>query len=396
MNLLEERCRQEIAERLEAGLLRRREPRGPARLPGIRIGGRRLVGFASNDYLGLATDPRLARTFARAARRWGVGAGAAATLGGYSEAQAGLEEALARAVGRPRALVFPTGYMANLGLLGAFVPRGRRVYADRLDHASILDAARLAGARLVRYPHGDLHALARLLASAREVAGQSLIVSESVFSMEGDRATLPELVACARSAGAVLAVDDAHGFGVLGPNGGGCLDEGGWGTDDIPLYVATLGKAVGVLGAFVAGSETIIEALAQKARTALFTTALPPALCEAACEALTLVRTESWRRRRLWAHVARFRRGLRERGLPVPNAQGPIQPLVVGAPDRALALSDRLRRAGYYVPAVRPPTVPPGTSRLRVSLSALHEEREIVGLLDVLAASWAAVGGPEP
>ncbi len=396
MSGLEEACRQDLAEREEAGFLRRREARAPSRLPRLRLGGRRLVGFASNDYLGLATDARVARALARAARRWGAGAAAAATLGGYSEAHASLEEALARAVGRPRALVFSTGYMANLGLLGAFVPRGRRVYADRLDHASILDAARLAGARLTRYPHGDTEALARLLAGGPAGEGPPLIVSESVFSMEGDRAPLPGLVACARAAGATLVIDDAHGFGVLGPEGGGCLPEGGWSEEDVPLYVATLGKAVGVFGAFVAGSEAVVETLVQRARTALFTTALPPALCAAATEALVLLRTEDWRRRRLFAHVERFRRGLAERGLPLPPGRGPIQPLVVGSPARALALSARLRTAGYYVPAVRPPTVPPGTSRLRVSLSALHDARDIDGLLDALAESWGAAGAAVP
>jgi len=392
----EDACLRDLAERRGAGLFRVREARSPSRLPWLRLGGRRLVGFASNDYLGLATDSRVGRAFARAARRWGVGAGAAATLGGYSEAHAMLEAALARAVGRPRALVFSTGYMANLGLLGAFASRGRAVYADRLDHASILDAVRLSGARLKRYPHAEVGALARLLADEPARGGPPLVVSESIFSMEGDRAPLGALVACARSARAVLAVDDAHGFGILGPRGGGSLVEGGWSPEDVPLYVATLGKAVGVFGAFVAGSEAAIEVLVQRARTALFTTALPPAVCAAAVEALALLQAEEWRRTRLFAHVERFRRGLVERGLPSPQARGPIQPLVVGSPERALELSARLREAGYYVPAVRPPTVPAGTSRLRVSLSALHEEREIEGLLDALEEAWPLVREDEP
>ncbi len=396
MSDLEEACRADLAQRREAGLLRRREARAPSRLPWLRLGGRRLVGFASNDYLGLATDSRVGRALARAARRWGTGAGAAATLGGYSEAHQALEDALARLVGRPKALVFSTGYMANLGLLGAFVPRGRRVYADRLDHASILDAARLAGARLVRYPHGDTETLACLLAGAPAGEGRPLIVSESVFSMEGDRAPLGDLVVRARTAGAVLAVDDAHGFGLFGSQGGGCVAEAGWSTTDVPLYVATLGKAVGVFGAFVAGSEAVIETLAQRARTALFTTALPPPLCEAACEALSILRSEDWRRRRLFANVERFRRGLAERGVPLPPGRGPIQPLVLGSPSRALALSARLRARGYYVPAVRPPTVPAGTSRLRVSVSALHDERDIEGLLDALEAGWRAADEGAP
>lgn len=380
--------RQELEERRRSSLERRREPRAPSRLPVLRLRGRRLVGFASNDYLGLATDPRVSRVLAKAARRWGVGSSAASTLGGYSEAQAVLEASLAKAVGRPRALVFSTGYMANLGVVGAFVrSRRTRVYADRLDHASILDAIRLTGARLHRYPHGDMAALSRSLAETQGDT-ESFIVSESVFSMEGDRAPIAALVERARAAHALLMIDDAHGFGILGPRGAGVVAEGGWNPDEIPLYVATLGKALGVFGAFVAGTETIIEILVQKARTALFTTCLPPALCDAASAALALLREEEWRRRRLAAHVARFRRGLVERGLPPSSVDGPIQPILTRTAERALTLSTHLEKAGYHVPAIRPPTVPPGAARLRISLSALHEEHEIDGLLDALASGW--------
>lgn len=353
------------------------------------VDGRCCVAFCSNDYLGLANHPAVIAALARGAERYGAGSGASHLICGHGRAHHELEERLAAFTGRPRALLFSTGYMANLGALGALAQHGDRVYADRLSHASLLDATRLAGARLRRYPHNDAAQLRSWLQDSG-TDGQRFIVTDGVFSMDGDLAPLDRLVPLARGQGAWLMVDDAHGLGVIGPGGTGALGHYGLGVDDVPILVGTLGKAFGVAGAFVAGSEALIETLIQFARPYIYTTALPPAVACAVSAALELARTESWRRETLVARVERFRRGARQLGLAVPAPEAaapavPIVPLIVGAPEAALAASEALRKRDLLVGAIRPPTVPRGGARLRITFSAGHTEEQVDRLLEALA-----------
>jgi 8-amino-7-oxononanoate synthase len=347
------------------------------------VDGRAVVDFCGNDYLGLADHPRVVDAFRRAAAAHGVGSRSAHLVCGHGREHEALEEALAAFTGRPRALLFSTGYMANLGVVAALAGRGDPVFEDRLDHASLLDGARLAGARLRRYRHADPAALAARLAA--EPPGRALVATDGVFSMDGDVAPLPGLAGAARAAGAALIVDDAHGIGVLGPRGRGSLEHHGLGLDDVPVLVGTFGKALGTFGAFVAGSATLVEALIQFARTYVYTTAPPQALAAAARAALTLVDEEAWRRDALRERVERFRTGAIQLGLPVSPSPTPIQPVVVGDAARAVEASAALLDQGYLVTAIRPPTVPPGAARLRVTLSARHAPAQIDGLLEALA-----------
>jgi 8-amino-7-oxononanoate synthase len=349
----------------------------------LHVDGRAAVSFCSNDYLGLADHPQVVAAFKRAADRYGVGSTAAHLVCGHTREHHALEEALAAFVDRPRALLCSTGYMANLGVVGALAGRHDRVWEDRLNHASLLDAARLAGARLLRYAHGDAQALAQRLTDSGGAGG--LVVTDGVFSMDGDLAPLPRLAAVARDAGATLVVDDAHGIGVLGARGRGTLEHYGLGSDDVPVLVGTLGKALGTFGAFVAGSEALIETLIQSARTYIYTTAPPPALAAATRAALALVDAQPWRREQLRAHVQRFRDGATALGLCLLPSSTAIQPLIVGDAALAVAASDALLEHGFHVSAIRPPTVPAGSARLRVTLSARHSAQQVDALLDALA-----------
>lgn len=358
----------------------------------ITLDGRRFLSFCSNDYLGLANHPRVVRALQDGAARYGAGSGASHLVSGHGCAHHALEEALAAWCGRERALLFSTGYMANLGVLSALAAHGDRVYADRLDHASLLDAARLAGARLKRYRHNDTAQLTAWLEETETTSaqGQAFIVTDGVFSMDGDLAPLPELAALAARHEAWLMIDDAHGLGTLGTNGGGCLAHYGLGQTEVPILVGTLGKAFGTFGAFVAGTEELIEALIQFARSYIYTTALPPAVACATLAALDVAREESWRRERLAALSRRFRDGARNLGLPLyPVASDapptPIIPLLCSSAERALALSAALREQGILVTAIRPPTVPRDTARLRITLCAEHSDAHIDRLLDTLA-----------
>ncbi|MGQ9658913.1 MAG: 8-amino-7-oxononanoate synthase [Thermochromatium sp.] len=359
---------------------RRRLRTGPTR-PQMEIDGRSLLSFCSNDYLGLANHPQVIAALGKGAKRWGVGSGAAHLVNGHSRAHQALEEALAEFTRRPRALLFSTGYMANLGVISALAGRNDRVFEDRLNHASLLDGALLSRARLHRYPHADTQALQRLIAG--EAA--RLIVTDGVFSMDGDLAPLPKLVRIARDAGAWLMVDDAHGLGVLGHEGGGLLDHFGLSVEDVPILMGTLGKAFGTFGAFVAGSEELIETLIQSARSYIYTTATPPALAEATLVSLNIIRREHWRRERLTEWIERFRTGATRIGLNLMDSPTPIQPILAGSAERALAWSAALEAAGLLVTAIRPPTVPEGTARLRVTLSAAHTADDIDRLLAALA-----------
>ncbi|MGH8274997.1 MAG: 8-amino-7-oxononanoate synthase, partial [Gammaproteobacteria bacterium] len=378
---------------LERRALRRyRVARGPAPFPEIEVDGRRLVNFAANDYLGLAADSRIARALAKGAERWGTGAGAAHLLSGHTRAHEEFEAALADFLGAEAALVFSTGYMANLGLVGALAGRGDTVVEDRLNHASLIDAATLSRARLLRYTHGDAAAAGERLRVAR---GRMLLVTDGVFSMDGDLAPLAELAMLAGETDATLVVDDAHGFGVLGATGRGSLEAAGLGFDEVPALVVTFGKALGVFGAAVAGSRALIEILVNRARSWVYTTALPPALAEALTAALVILRDESWRRESVHKHVTRFRAAAAEAGWQLADSASPIQPVIVGEAVGALAVSERLAARGFYVPAIRPPTVPVGTARLRISFSAAHEKAQVDELIGALGEAVAEIGNRE-
>ena len=377
------------AERARQSLLRRLRTVEAIDGATIRIEQRCLLNFASNDYLGLAQHPALVAALTTAAARWGVGAGAAHLLGGHRDAHAALEEALARWTGRERALLFSTGYMANLGVLSALLGTDDLCVQDKLNHASLLDAARLAGCSLKRYLHSDADSAARQLESRPDAA--ALIASDGVFSMDGDIAPLRELAALGRAQRAALMVDDAHGLGVLGPAGAGSVAEAGLSQDEVPVLMATLGKALGVAGAFVAGSATLVDGLVQNARTFVYTTALPPALAAATRVALDIARFEHWRRERLACLIAHFRAGAATRGIALLESRTPLQPVRIGDSAAALAVSARLEQAGFFVPAIRPPTVPRGQARLRVALSALHSESDVERLLDALALATQAM-----
>jgi 8-amino-7-oxononanoate synthase len=344
-----------------------------------------MLNFASNDYLGLAGNAEIAAALADGAGRWGGGSGASHLVSGHLAPHEALETELAAFTGFPRALTFSTGYLANLAVAPTFAGRGDAVFSDRLNHASIIDAVQLAkahGAVVQRYPHGDVDALGRLLAAS--AAPNKLIVTDAVFSMDGDLAPLPALFALAERHDAWLAVDDAHGFGVLGPHGAGSLAHFNLLFHPRLLLMGTLGKAAGVAGAFVAGSETTIEYLLQRARSYIFTTAAPPAVACALSKSLDLIRHGDALRANLFANIARLRDGLA--GLPwrlLPSATA-IQPLVVGENDAAVALAGSLWQRSLWVPAIRPPTVPPGTARLRISVSAAHTTADIDRLVTAL------------
>jgi 8-amino-7-oxononanoate synthase len=377
----------------------------------VRIAGREFTAFCSNDYLGLAGHPRVTEAFIAAARDWGVGSGAAHLVSGHCREHRLLEDALAEFTGRPRALLFSTGYMANLAVMGALLGRGDRVYEDRLNHASLIDAGLASGARFARYAHADVTALENRLRAtlrARNLAlsqisggdpgralgsGRTLVATDGVFSMDGDIAPLRELAATCQSHDAWLMVDDAHGFGVLGDRGRGSLEAAGLSAAEVPILMCTLGKALGGFGAFVAGSEALIETLIQRGRTYIYTTALPPAVAAAARAALAVQAEESWRRAHVLALAARFRDGAVALGLELLPSLTPIQPILVGSEAVAVAASEALLTRGFWVPAIRPPTVPAGSSRLRVTLSAAHREVDVDGLLAALA-TLAPLGTP--
>ncbi len=426
-SLLDRRLEAELARIRAADLYRVRRAVSGGHGVDIEVEGRHYVNFCSNDYLGLAADPRPAAAAQRVLARCGTGSGAAALITGYDVEHARLEEVLADFLGRPRALLFSSGWAANLGVLRALLGRGDRLIADELNHASLIDGGRLSGAEYVRVAHRHVEGFESALVEsvAREdkngtrgrehaLGGtgtrdgkdakrerRTLVVTDSVFSMDGDVADLSALSQLAQAHGAALMVDDAHGFGVLGINGGGAVEHffpsplGACSRPQVPspdIYIATLGKSLGASGAFVAGSEALIEYLIQRARSWVFSTAPPPAIAAAARESLRILRAEPERRQRLQDNIRRFRDGAQQLGLAAPdthpssiaNPATPIQPLLLGEATRALALSRALFERGYWVAAIRPPTVPAGTSRLRVTLSATHTAAQIDGLLTAL------------
>lgn len=382
-----------LAERQAAGLYRRRRVFDTADGPWLNGPDGPLLSFCSNDYLGLATHPRLRQAMRRAIDDYGSGAGAAHLVSGHRRIHHQLEDALAEFTGRPRVLLFSTGYMANLGVISALSGRGDLVLEDRLNHASLLDGALLSGARLQRYGHGDSTRLAAMLAKGGE--RNSLVASDGVFSMDGDIAPVVELDRLCRQANSWLLIDDAHGIGVLGTGGGGTLqhfaDQGYQADGGNTILMGTLGKALGSFGAFVAGDESVIEYLIQSARSYIYTTALPPAVAAAALEAIRLCDEEAWRRQRLGELIAYFRDQAEQAGLTLLPSTTPIQPLLINARDgdsdavRATTIAEALLIRGLLVPAIRPPTVPEGGSRLRITLCAEHDEAQVDRLIETLA-----------
>jgi 8-amino-7-oxononanoate synthase len=374
-----------LAARRADNLYRQRPLLETPQGPNVIVDGTPLLAFCNNDYLGLANHPEVIAAWQAGAERWGVGGGASHLVIGHSTPHHELEEALADLTGRPRALLFSTGYMANLGAVTALVGQGDTVLEDRLNHASLLDAGLLSGARFSRYLHNDADSLCLRIAKSE---GKTLVVTDGVFSMDGDLADLSTLAATCKTAGAWLMVDDAHGFGPLGANGGGIVEHYGLSMEDVPVLVGTLGKAFGTAGAFVAGSEELIETLVQFARPYIYTTSQPPALACATLQALKLLRTEHWRREHLNALIQQFRRGAEDIGLELMESFTPIQPILIGDAGRAVRLSQMLRERGLMVTAIRPPTVPAGSARLRVTLSAAHSEAQVQQLLNALAECW--------
>ncbi len=377
----------ELEELRAQGLLRRRRLAGAPCGPETVIDGKPVLSFASNDYLGLAADPRLVEALAEGARRWGVGAGASEYLGGHFEPHRQLEERLAAFVGAKRALHFATGFMANLGILPALAGRGDVIFADRLNHASLIDGVRLSAAFSHRYPHLDLGVLEGQLAANR--GRKRFIVTDAVFSMDGDIAPLPRLLALAEAHDTWLVVDDAHGLGVLGPQGRGTAAHFGLKPGGRLILMGTLGKAAGVAGAFVAGDAAVIDWLEQSARTAIYTTGVPPSLSFTLTRSLELIEAADERRAHLRALVLRLRAGLaplaERAGWRLPASETAIQPVIIGDNAKTLALAEALFARGVWAPAIRPPTVPAGEARLRISLTAAHTAAHVDRLLAALA-----------
>ena len=374
----------ELADIERQGLRRQRRLLDSAQGVHVRVDGRDYLSFCSNDYLGLAADPRIADAATEAISRFGLGAGASHLVSGHHRCHDDLERALASYVALPRALLFSSGYLANLAVLTVLARRSSEVFADRLNHASLNDAMILSRAKCRRYAHCDVAALESLLAQSEAV--DKIVVTDSVFSMDGDIAPLADIARLCERHGAWLVVDDAHGFGVLGEGGGGALEHFGLDSPHI-AYMGTLGKAAGVSGAFVAGSVQLIEMIIQRARPYIYTTASPPALAAALLKSVELMQGEGWRRRRLAELSARLSSRLHLRRWKLLPSQTAIQPLIVGGNVETVALSDILSSRGILVPAIRPPTVPKGRARLRISLSAAHADADVDLLVDTLRSA---------
>jgi 8-amino-7-oxononanoate synthase len=353
----------------------------------LEVNGESLLNFCSNDYLGLAGHPDIAAALKAGVDTYGTGSGASHLISGHSVAHQQLEEQLAEFTGRPRALLFSTGYMANLGLINALVGRHDLVLQDQLNHASLLDGGRLSRADFKRYKHSSLSNLQAQLEQSS--ASRKLVVTDGVFSMDGDVAPLPEISALAAEHNAWLMVDDAHGVGVLGATGAGIVEQQHLSIEQVPILMGTLGKSFGTFGAFVAGSEALIETLIQFARSYIYTTALPPSIACATSASLKIVREEQWRRDHLNLLVKRFREGGQQIGLQLMASDTPIQPVLINDDLRVSEISQQLREKGVMVGAIRPPTVPKGSGRLRICLSAAHSEQQVDQLLEALESVGA-------
>lgn len=369
-----------------------RTRRTVGRRDGVRfeVDGHWLTGFCGNDYLGLSQHFAVVNALQDAASREGAGGIASHLVCGHHATHVALEREIADWLGVPSALLFGSGFMANLAVVQALLGEGDVCVQDRLNHASLIDAARLAGCSLRRYPHADAEGALRQLRGVPE--GAALLATDGVFSMDGDVAPLKQLALVARAQRAALYVDDAHGAGVLGPEGRGSVAAAGLGVDAVPLQLVTLGKALGSYGAVVAGDAELVRHLAETARPYIYTTALPPAQAAASLAAVKLARRDQWRRDRLVAGIARFREGAMKRGFELMPSETPIQPLLCGEDARALAFAQALEAQGFWVAAIRPPTVPEGQARLRIAFSALHTDAEIDALLEALEWAREAVG----
>jgi 8-amino-7-oxononanoate synthase len=401
MATLQEILAGRLEERRSAALYRQRRTLHSPQQPRVNVEGKSLLSFCSNDYLGLANHPAVIGSFKQALDEFGAGSGASHLVSGHSLPHHALEAELAAFTGRSRALVFSSGYMANVGILTALLGKQDQVFEDRLNHASLLDGGLFSGARFKRYPHLDSRSLAAQLGKHSNEDGLRCIVTDGVFSMDGDVAPLPQLLAVAAQHNAVLMLDDAHGFGCLGSTGGGlaqAVAETGITVNEhnLPILVGTFGKAFGTAGAFVAGSDELIESLIQFCRPYIYTTALPPAVAAATRTSLALIQQEHWRREHLQHLIQRFRTGCLQLGYSLTDSHTPIQGLLLGEAGVALAASRALEAAGLLVTAIRPPTVPAGTARLRITFSATHTETDVDLLLDALATlSTVAAAGEQ-
>ncbi|MDH5424830.1 MAG: 8-amino-7-oxononanoate synthase [Gammaproteobacteria bacterium] len=372
----------QLQQKKEQGLYRQRKVIEGAQAAELIIDGKKVINFCSNNYLGLANHSEINAAFKKGIDRYGTGSGAAHLINGHSAAHHALEEELAEFTGYPRCLLFSTGYMANLGVAQGLMGRGDVVLEDRLNHASLLDAGLLSGARFSRFAHADVSDAEKKL--EKYAAKEKMLLTDGVFSMDGDIAPLPALAKSCQQHDAYLMVDDAHGFGVLGEQGRGCIEYLGLGQSEVPILMATLGKACGTAGAFVAADEDIIETLIQNARSYIYTTASPPALAEATRASIKLVQSENWRREHLAELIKQFRQSVAQMGYELMDSITPIQPIVIGDSHQAMQLSQQLLKLGVHVGAIRPPTVEPGTARLRITFNAEHSVAQLNQLLDAL------------
>ncbi len=374
---------QSLQQRRKAGLYRQTRQRQGEQSVEVVVDGQSFLSFTSNDYLGLASHPDVRAAFIDVASKEGVGSGAAHLLTGHSVHHQQLEQELAAFCQQQAVLLFSTGYMANMGVIDALMGRHDVVIQDKLNHASLLDGGRLSEAKQWRYAHNDMQQLQRRLDQTRDV-GQRLIVSDGVFSMDGDLAPLPEIMALANQHRSAVLIDDAHGIGVLGPQGRGSVEHWQIAADNYPIIVGTFGKAFGTAGAFVAADEVVIETLRQHARSYIYTTAQPAAIAAATSVSLRLLQVESWRREKLQALIAQFRRGAIHLGLPLMDSPTAIQPVLMHDEHQAMAVGQSLEQQGILVGVIRPPTVPAGSARLRITFSALHEPEHVERLLSAL------------
>lgn len=382
-----DRLKADLQQRRKQGLYRRRLVMQSAQSVECQINGNKLLSFCSNDYLGLANHPAIKQAFIQATEQYGVGSGSAHLVNGHSQLHHDCEQMLAEYTGRERALLFSTGYMANLAITSALLSRNDFVFQDKLNHASLIDSAQLSRAKFLRYAHNDLDQLEQQLQQAQQTKPEArrLIMTDAVFSMDGDCADIKPMSMLAQQYDSWLMIDDAHGFGVLGDRGAGLCEAEQLSQQQVPVLMATLGKAVGVSGAFVAGSEVLIETLIQRARSYIFTTASPPAIAAAVMKSIELIAHEAWRREKLQQNISYLKQQAALLDIALMPSNTAIQPVVIGDNHACLSISQQLFEQGLHVAAIRPPTVPEGSARLRITLSAAHELAHIDRLLQALS-----------
>ncbi len=358
----------------------------------VEVDGHRLLNFCSNDYLGLASDSRVRAAFKAGVERWGVGSGSSHLICGHSSIHEELEEALADFTGRERSLVYSSGYAANVGVINALLSLGDFVFEDRLNHASLLDGGWLSRATFRWFTHLDTEELDSQFKAVSKSPTRKLIVSDGTFSMDGDFCDLDSLIEVAESHSAWLMIDDAHGIGVVGNQGRGIVNPDSYSSREVHILIGTFGKALGTSGAFVAGDRPLIETLIQRSRNYIFTTAMPSAIAAATIASLNIARREEWRRERISQLIMRFRNGINHLGFSLTNSLTAIQPIIIGEPERAVSMSRELEAQGFLVTPIRPPTVPKGTSRLRITLTASHTESDVDRLIEALSCCASYVG----